>query len=306
MEPMQEFFARQFALRRSADGRALTGEVTFTPELQGPPDRGHGGGVTAACLRVAADVLAQTDDAVARALPLSITMALKEEFPLGAPVRVEAEASADGKCLVRLAGPKGVIAEATGGRRPDPPQDPAPARARWEVARLVSETVPGTEGCLACGSDNPRGLFMRLEYNDEFVWKAVTPRPHFQNGDGTAFWGIAPIVLDEIGWWLGALQAQEFGVTNIIEVALHRPIPAGDLLVLGRRADLRQLNKRTWRAPAFLLDPGWNLLASAEVEFAASWVYARLLLPAFATPQDREALYRIFPRYAREGRAGRP
>ena len=59
MEPMEEFFARRFALRRSGDGRAVAGEITFTPDLQGPPDRGHGGGVAAACLRVAAEVLGQ-------------------------------------------------------------------------------------------------------------------------------------------------------------------------------------------------------------------------------------------------------
>lgn len=300
MEPMEAFFAGRFSLRRSADGKAVEGEVTFTPDLQGPPGRGHGGGVTAACFRVAAEVLGQPHGAVARALPLGVTMALKDEFPLGAAVRVEAEGSADGACLVRLSGPKGVIAEATGGPCSAPAPDPQPARARWEATRQASRTVPGTEGCLACGSENPRGLFMRLEYNDEFIWKVLTPRPHFQNGDGTAFWGVAPIVLDEIGWWLGALQAQEFGVTNIVEVAIHRPIPAGDLIVLGRRADLQQLNKRTWRAPAVLMDPAWNVLASAEVEFAASRAYARLLMPAFATPRDQEVLRGIFPKYGDE------
>ncbi len=300
---MEEFFAARFALRRSADGRAVAGEVTFPPDLQGPPDRAHGGGVAAACFRLAAEVLCPGDGTVPRALPLGITMALKEEFPLGAPVRAEAEASADGACLVRLAGPKGLIAEATGGRSPAAAPDPQPARARWEATRGTSLTVPGTGGCLACGAENPRGLFMRLEYNDEFVWKAITPRPHFRNLNGTAFWGVAPIMLDEIGWWLGAMQAQEFGVTNIVEVTIHRPIPAGELLVLGRRADLRQLNKRTWRAPAVLMDPAWNLLASAEVEFAASRVYARLLLPAFATPQDQAALRRVFPKYGDETRS---
>ncbi len=304
MESMEEFFAGRFALRRSADGRALDGEITFTPDLQGPPDRAHGGGVAAACLRVAAEVLGGAQVAgpmggsVAGALPLGITMSLKEEFPLGAPVKVEAEAAGDAACTLRLVGPKGVIAEATGGRPPGPPPDPRPARARWEAARTTFLTVPGTAGCLACGSENPRGLFMRLEYNDDFVWKVLTPRPHFQHRDGTAFWGTAPILLDEIGWWLGALQAQEFGVTNVVAVTLHRPIPAGDLIVLGSRADLRQVNKRTWHAAAFLLDPAWNVLATAEVEFAASRVYAKLLLPAFAAAGDQASLRRVFPKYA--------
>lgn len=299
MELMEEFFARRFALRRSADRRALVGEVIFTPDLQGPPDRGHGGGVTAACLRVAAEVLgAGSDGTVTRALPLGISIALKEEFPIGTPVKVEAEATADASCFVRLVGPKGAIAEATGGPPAQPPPDPRPACARWEALRQVSNTVPGTGRCLACGSENPRGLFVRLEYNDAFVWKVIAPRPHYQNGDGTAFWGTAPIILDEIGWWLGALQAQEFGVTNIVAVTLHRPIPAGDLIVLGSRAELRQVNKRTWHAAAFLLDPAWNVLATAEVEFAASRVYAKLLMPAFATAADQEALRRVFPKYA--------
>lgn len=300
MEPMEEFFAGRFALRRSADGSAVTGEVTFTPDLQGPPDRAHGGGVMAACFRVAAEMQRGAGGAVAAALPLRVAMALRDECPIGAAVRVEAEAAADAACAVRLVGPKGVVAEATGGPPPGPPPDPQPTLVHWEVARGAGLTVPGTRGCLACGSENPRGLFMRLEYNDEFVWKVLTPRPHFRNPDGTAFWGIAPIVLDEIGWWLGALQAQEFGVTNVVEVTMHRPIPAGDLIVLGNRAGLRRLNKRTWRAPAFLMDPAWNVLATAEVEFAASRAYAKLLLPAFATAADQEALRRVFPKYAEQ------
>jgi hypothetical protein len=232
------------------------------------------------------------------ALPLGITMALKGEFPLGTPVQMEAEGTGDAACRVQLVGPKGVIAEATGGPAPSPPPIPGPVRQRWEARRGGSHTVPGTAGCLACGSENLRGLFMRLEYNDEFAWKVLTPRQHFQNPDGTAFWGTAPILLDEIGWWLGALQAQEFGVTNVVEVTLHRPIPAGELILLGDRAALRQVNKRTWRAPASLLDPAWNVLATAEVEFAASRVYAKLLLPAFVGDAERQALARVFPKYA--------
>ena len=299
MESMEKFFAGRFTLRPSADGRAVAGEVTFTSDLQGPPDRGHGGGVMAACFRVAAEVQGGPGAAVAASLPLRVAMALKDEFPIGTAVWVEAAPAAGDACAVRLLGSKGVVAEATGGPPSGPPPDPQPTLARWQVARHSnSSTVPGTRGCLACGAENPRGLSMRLEYNDEFVWKVLTPRPHFRNPDDTAFWGIAPITLDEIGWWLGALQAQEFGVTNVVEVTIHRPIPAGDLIVLGDRADLRQLNKRTWRASAFLLDPGWNLLATADVEFAASRVYAKLLMPAFATAGDREALRRVFPKYA--------
>jgi hypothetical protein len=298
METMEQFFAGRFALRPSADGSAVTGEVTFTPDLQGPPDRAHGGGVMAACFRVAAEMRRGAAGAVAGALPLRVAMALKDECPIGAAVRVEAEAAAGAACSLRLLGPKGIVAEATGGPPSGPPPDPQPTVARWQAARTSGWTVPGTRGCLACGSENPRGLSMRLEYNDEFVWKVLTPRPHFRNPDGTAFWGLAPIVLDEIGWWLGALRAQEFGVTNVVEVTMHRPIPAGDLIVMGSRADLRQLNKRTWRAPGLLLDPAWNLLATAEVEFAASRVYAKLLMPAFATAGEREALGRVFPKYA--------
>ncbi len=133
MEPMEKFFAGRFALRRSADGRALDGTITFTPDLQGPPDRAHGGGVAAACLRVAAELLggAQAGEAiggsVGGALPLGITMSLKEEFPLGTAVKVEAQAAGDAACALRLVGPKGVIAEASGGRPPGPPPDPQPA-----------------------------------------------------------------------------------------------------------------------------------------------------------------------------------
>lgn len=299
MEPMEDFFAGRFALRRSADGRAVTGEVTFTRDLQGPPDRGHGGGVMAACLRVAAEMMQRgRGGAVAGALPLRVAMALKGEFPLGAAVRVEAEGTPAATCAIRLVGGKGVIVEAMGGPPPGPPPDPQPDRPRWEALRQTSLTVPGTAGCLACGSTNPRGLFMRLEYNEAFVWKVIAPRPHFQNPDGTAFWGVAPIILDEIGWWLGALQAQEFGVTNVVDVTMYRPVPAGALIVLGNRAGLRQLNKRTWRASAFLADPAWNVLATAEVEFAASRVYSKLLMPAFAAAGEREALRQVFPKYA--------
>jgi hypothetical protein len=96
------------------------------------------------------------------------------------------------------------LAEATLHREGLVQPDVAPLRTRWAADHDTREKVPGTATCLACGSANPLGLGIRLRANDRFLWGAHTPSPVYRTREG-AHPALALIILDELGWWLGAL-----------------------------------------------------------------------------------------------------
>jgi len=98
-----------------------------------------------------------------------------------------------------------------------------------------SFTVPGYEFCLGCGVRNPRGAQVRFEWDEHFVWKQLSPQPHFRCGDGSLSPGYHIIVGDELGWWMGALRQGECGLSSRLVMTLGDSIPFGTpLLALGR------------------------------------------------------------------------
>ena len=176
---------------------------------------------------------------------------------------------------------------------------PLDVRRDWEASRDTPFEVPGYEFCLACGVRNPRGVQVRFDYNDTLVWKRPRPQAHFRCGDGTLFPGYLCIVCDEIGWWLGALRQGECGLSNRVTVCLGHPVAhAVPLLVLGARSAVTSSDPkgRIWRAQATVVTPDWTPVAAAEVQFAGSRAFTKLMLPRFL-PGDSPAVDRVFPRY---------
>jgi len=180
------------------------------------------------------------------------------------------------------------------------PLDAAWVVEAWRNARTPVGRLPGTATCLACGSANPLGLQLRFEYNDRFVWREFEPRLPYRSPDDELHPALATVALDEIGWWLGALDQEECGVTNDITITLLSPLRPGPLLVLGDRTAVRRGDDPRGRysmAEAFLLTLSGAPLAVGRVRFAGSRAYTKRLLPAFVA-ESGEAIYRIFPRYA--------
>lgn len=272
---------------RQAVGGALDGRVVFPRDFQGFPGTVHGGGTAAFFLHAAG---------LPPGGPARLSVALARSVPVESPLEVGREAGPDGIRLAlrqreRLLA-QGVVSAG------DAPLGTAGIWEAWRAARTSVGWLPGTATCLACGSANPLGLQLRFEHNDRFVWRSFEPRPPYLHPNGEPHPALATVALDEIGWWLGALDQGECGVTNDLAATLLSPLRPGPLLVLGDRTAVRRENdprgRYSW-AEAVLLTLSGEPLAVGRVRFAGSRAYTKRLLPAFVADSG-EAIYRIFRR----------
>ena len=73
------------------------------------------------------------------------------------------------------------------------------------------------------------------------------------------------------------------------------------LLALGPRASVRTSDPkgRIWQTQALIVTQDWQPVAAAEVEFAGSRAFSKVMLPRFVAGTDAEAgaLQKTFPRY---------
>lgn len=274
---------------RQAYGGAPDGRVVFPQEFQSFPGTVHGGGTAAFFLDAAGASPGQ---------PLRVRTELARSVPVESPLEVRREAGPGGIRLALRQGARllaeGVVSVG------DAPLELTGIFDGWQTARTSVGRLPGTATCLACGSVNPLGLQLRFDHNDRFVWREFEPRPPYLGPNGQSHPALATIALDEIGWWLGALDQGECGVTNDITITFLSPLRPGPLLVLGDRMAVRRgddpRGRYSW-AEAALLTLAGEPLAVGRVRFAGSRAYTRRLLPAFVADSG-EAIYRFFPRSA--------
>jgi hypothetical protein len=232
--------------------------------------------------------------------PVRIEVTFCRPMPLETAVEAEAETEGGG-WRSRLSHEGKLIAEAevrpVSGPIPGPP---AEDRLAWEASLETAFPVPSYEFCLGCGLKNPRGAQVRFDYNDAWMWKRLAPQSHFRSADGTLVPGYLAIVGDELGWWLGAVQQGECGLSGRLSLTLGPAIPHGTrLIAVGSRRALTTHDPkgRIWQVPVTILNEEWQPVAAAEVEFAGSRVFTKMMLPRFLWDADRTALHRVFPRY---------
>ncbi len=300
LQPMEDYFDDRVRIERRTPDR-MQASLTFTADLQGPPEAGHGGGVTAMLFQMVRLFRGERSGASSMPRPVRIDVALHREVPLETPLRAEVEAG-EGGWHSRILREDRPIAEAvvSGVEGPLPPMTPE-MRRRWEDSSRQAHEVPGYEFCLACGLRNSRGAQVRFDYNDALVWKRLQPQAHFRCADGSLFPGYLCIVADEIGWWMGALRQGECGLSNRVTVCLGRPVAYGvPLLILGDRSAVTAADTkgRIWRTQAAIVTSDWAPVATAEVQFAGSRAFTKVMLPRFLPGEDPDALRRVFPRYA--------
>lgn len=275
-------------LSLAADG---TGSLTLAGVLQGFPDTAHGGGVLAVFDLVAA----RRVDGPARARTVSAqiqrSVPLETRLPLASEALLPDVALTLGEAARPLA--RGLVSLA--------PPAPGPAWDGWRGPTAGSLGFPTSRGCLACGSDNPMGLRVRLRFDEEWVWAEYDPPETYRTADGRLAPALFTVLLDEAAWWLGALAAAEAGVTTDLRVRLHRPGHAfgGPVLAVGPRRRVAATDRRGhfWRTETAVLDAGGAPLASAEIIYAASRVYSRRLVPDLLRDNPPESLRPIFPAY---------
>ena len=300
LQPMQDFFHDRVSIGTRTPGR-MQARVTFTADLQGPPEAGHGGGVTAMLFEMVRLFLDERGGAGLLPRPVRIDVDLHRAVPLETPLTAEVEPRAPG-WHSRILREDRLLAEAVvspmeEALSPVPPE----MRRRWEGSNGQADEVPAYEFCLACGLYNARGAQVQFDYNDALVWKRLQPQGHFRCADGSLFPGYLCIVADEIGWWMGALRQGECGLSTRVTVCLGRPVPYGvPLLIVGDRLAVTASDTkgRIWQAPAAIVTPDWELVATARVQFAGSRAFTKAMLPRFLPGRDPAALRRAFPRYA--------
>jgi len=300
LPPMEDYFRDRVRIEARTPDR-MRASVTFTADLQGPPEAGHGGGVTAMLFEMVRLFRNEGGGAGPMPRPVRIDVALHREVPLETPLAAEV-VPAEGGWHSRILRDERPLAEAvvSAGEGPLPPVGPE-TRRRWEDSHRRAHEVPGYEFCLACGLRNARGAQVRFDYNDALVWKRLQPQAHFRSADGSLFPGYLCIVADEIGWWMGALRQGECGLSTRVTVCLGRPVAYGEpLLILGDRSAVTASDTkgRVWHTRAAIVTSDWTPVATAEVQFAGSRAFTKVMLPKFLPGEDPAALHRVFPRYA--------
>jgi hypothetical protein len=272
------------ALRQAAVD-AARGVVTFPADLQGFPGTVHGGAVAAVFHRL---TLPRP--------PVELRVQLLRGVPTATPLALHT-GSAGATARLALTQGERPLAEATLRREGLTRPNVALLQAEWATDHAVRDEVPGAATCLACGSAHPLGLGVRFLVNDRFLWREYAPPMTYQTREG-AHPALALILLDELGWWLGALAQAECGVTTEVQVTLFDSLPPGPLLILGDRAGVRgddDPRGRYCRTTGALLAPDGRLLATVEARFVGSRAYTRRLVEPFLATTSLQELVRWFP-----------
>lgn len=188
----------------------------------------------------------------------------------------------------------------TSGSVTDLPAAPATARA-WS-GRGDGSLLPLSDYCLACGAGNPLGLQVALSFDEEGVWARLTPRAPWRVGGDRLHPALAPVLLDEVAWWLAALVMKEGGLTNRLSVSLHEPDAPfdGTLVAAGRFADVTPIDrKRTfWRTESTLSTSSGALIATASIVFRGGADYSSRQMAYFKPRTPPDVFRRMFPNYS--------
>lgn len=279
-------------IRVTSDGAGAAGQLSFPPLLQGFPDAAHGGGLLAALDRVARGCVPDRK-------PRRLATVIQRTIPLDTPLPLTAARGEHGVTLTLKNG-ESVLAEATAEHSAEQPIG-GDAFQRWTGRNGRPSALPITRGCLACGSENPLGCQLALRFDDRWLWSEHWPRLPFRSPDGTLDPALFPILLDEVGWWLGALRTGEAGVTTEVFTTLYSDEVAfdGPLILLGEHGGVTASDEKGhfWETTGAIFSAGGKPLASARVTYAASRVYSKRLVPLLAALNPPDSVRRVFPRY---------
>ena len=275
--------AFEWALTLARDGR---GRLEAPSRLQSWPGIVHGGGLVALIDAAAARVGGSFG-------PRRVEGRLTSSVPIETALDLETTRADDAFSLsIRQNGQTltsgGVIA--LGEKR---------AFVPW---RGDGSSLPMSDQCLACGALNPIGLRVALAFDADGVWAALTPREAWRASGDRLHSAMAPVLLDEVAWWLGALVMQEGGLTNRLAIDLDEPDgPFGEPLVAaGRFVDVTPIDKKRtfWRTESTLATASGRLLARGSIVFRGGAEYSARQIPYFKGRTPPDVFRRMFPGYA--------
>ncbi|HVQ77492.1 MAG TPA: hypothetical protein VMT79_18365 [Candidatus Binatia bacterium] len=181
--------------------------------------------------------------------------------------------------------------------------DLAPPPTAWPADTGLP--VPGSEHCLVCGDANELGLRVRPRLDEEGVWARVSPGPPWVGRSGALHRALAPVLLDEVAWWLGAITMQAGGLTNRISLSVSRAtFPAGEpLIASGRFDDVTPVDRRRafWRTVSSLRTIEGQPLATATIVFRGGADYSARQMPYLRARCAPGVFERMFPTLASAG-----
>ena len=102
--------------------------------------------------------------------------------------------------------------------------------------------LPHTRGCLVCGHDNPHGLRLRLNVDQEtgVVTCEFTPAAHHIGFEGIIHGGLLSTVLDEAMVWAAIWSEKRLCVCGELNVRFRHGVSVGQPLhVEARLTDFR-------------------------------------------------------------------
>jgi len=178
---------------------------------------------------------------------------------------------------------------------------PEPPRVSSWTGGDSGRSLPMSDQCLACGALNRLGLQAAFSFDDTGVWTRLAPRDPWRAGHHLHP-ALAPVLLDEVSWWLGALVMKEGGLTNRLTVNLHETeIPLGEPLIAGGRfAEVTPIDKRRtfWRTETSLRTASGRLLATGSIVFRGGPEYSDRQIPYFRSRTTPETFREMFPAHA--------
>jgi len=277
--------------------RAVRVDGRFEPgaELQSWPGIVHGGGLVAA-MDAAVRRLGGRDSDGARRIEARLTSSV----PIGAALELDAAAREPGAVVSVLDRGQPLTMTTVA------PLDPAAAgeAAPGWLGGADGSLLPTSETCLACGADNPLGLRLALSFDGDGVWVRFAPPRAWRWGDGLHP-ALAPVALDEIAWWLGALVMREGGLTNRISLDLFDPgAPVdGEIVAAGRFGDATPVDRRQtfWRTTVALMQSDGRPLARAAIVFRGGPDYSVRQIPYFRSRTAPDVFRRMFPGREKSG-----
>jgi hypothetical protein len=176
-----------------------------------------------------------------------------------------------------------------------------PSSAPWR-GHADGAFLPTSDLCLACGAQNPLGLQATLNFDAQGVWVRLQPRAPWRASGNRFHPAMAPVLLDEVSWWLGALVMQEGGLTNRLAIDLHEPSAPFDepLVASGRFADVTPIDKKRsfWRTETTLHTASGLLLATGSIVFRGGTNYSSRQIPYFKPRTPPSVFRRMFPSYS--------
>ncbi len=274
------------AARVTADGR---GRVNVPRLLQSWPGIAHGGGVVALLDAAGAALGVRNGSRI-------VEGRLTSSLPLDTDLTLESDAGPGAITLTILQGGQTLT---SGTVRALDTLDSA--ASRW-AGGGDGDTLPMSDDCLACGALNPVGLRLGLRFNDQGVWGRLTPSTAWRVPDGRLHPGLAPVLLDEVAWWVGALVAGEGGLTNRINLTIRAPEASwGEPLVAaGLFEDVTPVDRKRmfWRTETTLMTEAGVLVATASIVFRGGDEYSVRQMDYFRSRTPRNIFLRMFPRHA--------